>query len=149
MLAAADEPLSREDQFIRTNKRVLLAFAAAFGSWRLGDALLPSAPSWARGPLLAFSLTAALLWSILLLVVMRRGRIAQKDPVLLAALQDERARDVRMRAYRTAFWSTVGAAALLGVPAAASSLSASVATTLVLVAGITSFFIAYVVYDRE
>jgi hypothetical protein len=149
MLAHADEPLSREDQFIRTNKRVLLAFAGAFGVWRVGDALLGGAPSWARGPLLALTLTAALLWTILLVLMMRRGRMAQKDPVLRAALQDERARDVRMRAYRTAFWSTVGAAALLGVPAAGHSLSASVATTLVLVTGITSFFVAYVVHDRE
>jgi hypothetical protein len=79
----------------------------------------------------------------------RRNRAAAKDPALRAAMQDERANDVRLRAYRVAFCATVGSAGLLGVPAAGHLLTAATATTLVVIAGVASFIVAFVVLDGE
>jgi hypothetical protein len=149
MMAHAEGALSREDRFTRRSNQRLLASAAAFALWQVADMLREAAGDAARVPLLVVSLAAASAWTVLLLFIVRDARLAKRDPVLRAALQDERARDVRLRAYRVGFWSAVVGAAVLGIPAAAHALPAYAAMRLVVVAGITAFLGAYVFFDRE
>jgi hypothetical protein len=150
MMTNAEEPLSREDQFVRTNNRRLLFYAAAFGLWQLADLLREHAAGGrARAALVALSLAAWATWAVLLVLSTRDSLRIKSDPVLRAAVQDERARDVRLRAYRFAFWMTLGTAALLGIPASAHLFAARAATTLVVVIGVASFIVSSVVLDRE
>jgi hypothetical protein len=148
MPTQAVEPLSREERFVRTNHRLGLAFVAAFGAWQLAEVIRRWAPGEPRLLLAAVSLAAWGTWAALLVVLMRRGRALKGDAALLAAVQDERARDVRLRAYRAAFWCTLGAAALLAIPAEGSVLPAFAATRLVVVVGVAAFIVACVVLDR-
>ncbi len=148
MSAHAVEPLSREERFVRTNHRLGLAFVAAFGAWQLGETIRRWVPGGPRFFLTALSLAAWGSWAALLVVLMRRGRTLKGDAAVLAAVQDERARDVRLRAYRAAFWWTLGAAALLAILAEGSVLPAFAATRLVVVVGVAAFIVACVVLDR-
>jgi hypothetical protein len=148
-MMAAVEGLSRADRFVRTTNRILLSYAGAFALYQLADIAREAASGTARSMLLAVSLAAWATWTVLLVVSTARNRAAKKDPALRAAFEDERANLVRLRAYRFAFWATIASAAVLGVPGAAHLVAALTATKLVVVVGVTSFIVAFVVLDGE
>jgi hypothetical protein len=149
MMAHASESLSREERFVRTSNRLVLAYVTAFGAWQLADLI---GRWWFVGRprivLVALSLTAWATSTVLLLVLTGRRRTMKQDPAIRAVVEDERAQGVRMRAYRTAYWCAIGTAALLGIPAEANVLPAFAATRLVVVIGIAAFIIASIVLDR-
>jgi hypothetical protein len=148
-MMAAVEDLSREDRFVRTTNRILLAFAGTFALWQLASIAFEAATGTTRSVLRVLTLVVWAALAVLLAISVARKQAIQKDPALRAAFQDERANLVRLRAYRFAFWATIASAAALGVPGAAHLVAADAATRLVVVVGTAAFIVASVVLDRE
>jgi hypothetical protein len=146
MLTRSDD-LSREDRFLRTNNRLTLGYAAAFALWQLLDIGRSTVDGTARRALIVASLVAWAAWSTLLVITMLRARTARADPLLHAALTDERVSQVRLRAFRSGFIATMGAALLLTFTD--GLLSVANAMKLLIVVSVTSGMIAFVVHDRE
>jgi hypothetical protein len=146
---SSTEALSREDVFFRTSKRLQLWCIGAFGLWQIADLGREVASRGVQVASALVAVAAGLAWTALLLVLMKRARTARNDPLLRAAFEDERARDVRLRAYRAGFWVASASAALLGVPAAAHVIPAIAVTKLILVATLTAFIVSFVILDGE
>jgi hypothetical protein len=125
----------------------MLGYAAAFTLWQLADLGRGAANDIVRRALVVPSLVAWAAWATLLVVTMIRARAAHRDPMLRAALTDERVSQVRLRAFRSAFIATIGAAALLELTA--GLFSAETAMRLLIVVGVSTFIVAFVVHDRE
>jgi hypothetical protein len=143
------ERQSPTERFVRRHSRLLLANAAAFGIWQLTDVLTGAMPGGAGLFLRGASLIACLTWAVLLGLLVRDQRMVRQDAALRSEVFDERARDVRLRAYRTAFWGALVSAALLTVAETEHLIPAHSAARFVVVTGVTTFIVAYMAFDRE
>jgi hypothetical protein len=149
MMAMTHERIGKEERVVRTRNRLLLGNVAAFGVWQVGDMLRDVSSRGVAPVFLAASLAGALAWMVTLAAVIHLRKRIASDPALRALAEDERAAQVRLRAYRAAFWATVGSAALLGVPAAAHVLGPLAITKMLVVIGVATFVGSFVFFDRE
>jgi uncharacterized membrane protein len=149
MMTHAEDRPTLADRFMRRSTQLLLANVAAFGFWQLTDAVHDATPGNMQPVLRGLSLAAWAVWAILLLVLLRDQRALKNNPTLRAAVHDERAREIRLRAYRAGFWAALTSAALLAIADAANLLPAHAAARFVVVMGVTAFIAAYVAFDRE
>jgi hypothetical protein len=148
-LAQGNEQLSREERFVQVHKRWLFSTMIAFALWQISGLSREFAVDGARTIYGALSAGAGMVWAALNLFLVRRTRTIHRDPQLRAAFQDERMRDIRLRAFRAAFVARMAGAAILGVLPAAYDLKAQVATKLVIVVGVVAFLTASLVLDRD
>ena len=148
-MMADSREVSPEDRLVRSRNRLILANAAAFGLWQLGDLLKDSSSGAAHAAFAALSMVGLLAWGTLLSVLMRSARRIIKDPRLRSIVEDERANDVRLRAYRLAFWGMLVVAAVLGMPAIARLLPMLASSRFVVVVGVCTFLAAFVVLDGK
>lgn len=99
------------DQLDRTRRRMLLGFLIAFVTWQaptiVQDAFGAALPEAARGSLALFALACALAWIYYALRLAALQRRVAADPEAAAALDDERIRHLRARAFTFAFWATI------------------------------------------
>jgi hypothetical protein len=102
-----------EDAIQTTQNRVRLATAAFFGAHIVLGALLRALTGPIQTVLHVMQFGTWLGFGVVVVALVRMSRAMASDPALRAAVNDERQRDIGLRAYRAAFWATLAAAVVL------------------------------------
>jgi hypothetical protein len=96
------------------------------------------------------SLAAAAAWIVSLIRTLQLANTLKGHPALNSAMQDERVRYARLRAFALGFWvALISQALILGAASFGWSLPSVVAARLTLAFGVLAVSLAFVVYERE
>jgi len=133
---------------------MLLGGTIGFAVWwggRIAVELLPRAGHDARItlPLIVLSLAGWVYWVIHLVRMTLVSRAIASDPRLRSALNDERVREARLKAFAAAFWIMLLAQAPLLLAALFLELPARAGGEITIFAGVVGAGLAFLHYDRE
>jgi hypothetical protein len=132
-------------------RRALVATIGAYSLWQvpalLNELKLLPPPMGKISSLIAVA--GGALWLLVLLRLHRLQLAIQADPALREALNDERIRHTRQRAFNTGFVVVLGYLAGMRVLCSRLDVSAAVSLQLGLFLAVTSTLSAFLVYDRN
>jgi hypothetical protein len=139
------------EQMERKRRQMLYVGAIAFVLWQ-GSSLLAEGIN--LGPpikalLLAVNLSAAVVWALFSVQLVRWGKQLAGEPATARALSDERWEHNRSKATEAAFWAVMLTQCGLVLAFLIFNLDAAVGARITFMVGVTAGFAAFLWHDRE
>lgn len=135
-----------------SRRRLLVQGLVAFGLWQVADVIRRAVPGltreWRIGLVIA-ALLGWVIWSIHLLKMSNFQKLLKRDPALREALNDERIRQLRLRAFFAGYWALLCAIGVFYGLSLFLPLPGSVVAQILLIVGVCSPMLALLIYDRN